>query len=206
METRGQIIEGGLRLFATAGFRRTSIADIEAEAGLAAGSGGLYRHFPSKRAVFEAAVEWAEATAYAPAGVDERLLNINAPIEALRAAAESALLATRRASDFHLAILKAGPDSPITIEDVGRRLVLPSYRQFAQWLELFANAGVFRVVDYDAYAAAALGSVVWFHFSSVMTGTTPCAVTEERFIDAWVSLHYDALRDPSTSRNDRAEP
>lgn len=191
--TRSALIEGALRLFAKNGFRSTSIADIEAEAGLAPGSGGMYRHFPSKRSLFEAAVEWAEATAYAPAGVDERLLKLNEPKSALRAAAESALVATRRASDFHIAILKAGPDSPLTIEEVGQRLVLPSYRQFAQWLELFADAGAFREVDYDAYAAAALGSVVWFHFSTVMTGATPCAVNEQRFIDAWTQLHFEAL-------------
>ena len=192
--TRTDLIEGALRLFATTGFRSTSIADIEKEAGLAPGSGGMYRHFPSKHSLFEAAVEWAEATAYAPGGVDERLLDLSEPRTALLAAAESALTATRRASDFHIAILKAGPDSPITVEEVGQRLVLPSYRQFAMWLRLFAEAGKFREVDYDAYAAAALGSVVWFHFSTVLAGTTPCALTEERFIEGWVSLHFDALQ------------
>lgn len=194
MATRSELIESALRLFASNGYRNTTIAEIESEAGLAAGSGGLYRHFPSKKALFEAAAEWAEASAYAPAGIDERLLNINGPTEALRAAAESALAATRRASDFHIAILMAGPDSPMTVEEIGQRLVLPSYRQFAQWLELFANAGKFRSVDYDAYAAAALGSVVWFHFATVITGNTPSAIEEERFIDAWTTLHYEALR------------
>lgn len=194
MSTRSQLIEGALRLFARDGFRSTSIADIEAEAGLAPGSGGMYRHFPSKKALFESAVEWAEATAYAPAGLDDRLLNLKDPLEALRAAAESALTATRRSSDFHIAILKAGPDSPITIDEVGKRLVRPSYRQFAQWLELFADAGAFRKVDYDSYAAAALGSVVWFHFATVMTGSSPSGVDEDRFIDTWASLHYQALR------------
>lgn len=193
MTTRSDLIEGALKLFASKGFRSTSIADIEAEAGLAPGSGGMYRHFPSKRSLFEAAVEWAEATVYAPAGIDERLLKLHEPKTALRAAAESALAATRRASDFHVAILKAGPDSPLTIDEVGQRLVLPSYRQFAQWLQLFAEAGAFRKVDYEAYAAAALGSVVWFHFSTVMTGTAPCDVNEEHFIDAWTELHYEAL-------------
>lgn len=153
----------------------------------------MYRHFPSKNALFEAAVEWAEAAAYAPSGFDERLLRLHEPRNALRAAAESALAAARRGSDFHIAILRAGPDSPITIEEVGQRLVLPSYRQFAQWLQLFSEAGVFREVDYEAYAATALGSVVWFHFATVMTGTTPCAVDEVRFVDAWTELHFEAL-------------
>lgn len=193
MTTRNQLIEAALRLFARDSFRSTSIADIEGEAGLAPGSGGMYRHFPSKRALFESAVEWAEATAYAPAGLDERLLDLKDPEAALRAAAESALVATRRSSDFHIAILKAGPDSPISIDDVGKRLVRPSYRQFAQWLELFADAGVFRRVDFDAYAAAALGSVVWFHFATVITGSTPSGIDDERFIDSWTSLHHTAL-------------
>lgn len=30
-------------------------------------------------------------------------------------------------------------------------------------------------------------------FGAVVTGTAPCGVDEERFIDAWTDLHYKAL-------------
>ena len=43
-------------LFGRQGYRATTIAQIEAAAGLSAGAGGLYRHFKSKRAVLEEAL------------------------------------------------------------------------------------------------------------------------------------------------------
>jgi len=49
--TRERIRGAGLRLFAERGYRGTSIADIEREAGLAPRAGAFYRHFPSKAAL-----------------------------------------------------------------------------------------------------------------------------------------------------------
>lgn len=43
-------------MFTERGFDGVSVTDIEGAAGLAAGSGAFYRHFPNKEAVFVAAV------------------------------------------------------------------------------------------------------------------------------------------------------
>jgi AcrR family transcriptional regulator len=45
-----------LRLVAERGIAGTSVVDIEAEVGLAAGRGGFYRHFPSKEDALRAAL------------------------------------------------------------------------------------------------------------------------------------------------------
>src|SRR6476646_10593675 len=50
-------MEVALRLFGEQGFAGTSIAQIEGAAGLTPGSGGLFRHFRSKRELLTAAVE-----------------------------------------------------------------------------------------------------------------------------------------------------
>ena len=42
-----------MELFGRQGYHATTIAQIEAAAGLSAGAGGLYRHFASKRALLE---------------------------------------------------------------------------------------------------------------------------------------------------------
>ncbi len=196
--TRDQIIEAALRLFASNGYKQTTVAAIESESGLSPGSGGMYRHFTSKQAVLEAAVSWAEANAYGPASFDERLLDTKHPVDALRAAGESALTATRRASDFHLALMRTANEQVVDVEEVRDRLVVRSYHQFAQWLEIFANAGAFRHVDFQATAATALGSIVWFHYASVITGATPSAIDEERFLATWVDQQWTYLRADGT--------
>jgi AcrR family transcriptional regulator len=44
-------------LFAEVGFSGATISEVERRVGLAAGTGSLYRHFPSKEALLQAAVE-----------------------------------------------------------------------------------------------------------------------------------------------------
>ena len=55
--TRERIVEEAMRLFSEHGYAGTSIAKIEAAAGLTPGAGGLYHHFKSKEAVLAAGIE-----------------------------------------------------------------------------------------------------------------------------------------------------
>jgi AcrR family transcriptional regulator len=55
--TREVLIDAALTLFASEGYRGTTIRKIEKAAGLTPGAGGLYRHFRSKEELLLAAVE-----------------------------------------------------------------------------------------------------------------------------------------------------
>jgi AcrR family transcriptional regulator len=46
-----------MRLFSVKGYEATSVSQIEAAAGLAAGSGALYHHFKSKEALLDAGID-----------------------------------------------------------------------------------------------------------------------------------------------------
>lgn len=54
--TRERLVTEATRLFSGQGFQATSVSQIEAAAGLAAGSGALYHHFKSKDALLDAVV------------------------------------------------------------------------------------------------------------------------------------------------------
>src|SRR6185295_14014181 len=53
LNTKDAIVTAAMDLFGRQGYHGTTIAQIEAAAGLSAGAGGLYRHFKSKRALLE---------------------------------------------------------------------------------------------------------------------------------------------------------
>jgi hypothetical protein len=55
--TRERLVTEALKLFSSKGFEATSVSQIEAAAGLAAGSGALYRHFKSKNALLDAGID-----------------------------------------------------------------------------------------------------------------------------------------------------
>ena len=55
--TRERLVTEAMRLFGEQGYQATSVAQIEAAAGLAPGSGALYHHFKSKQALLEAGID-----------------------------------------------------------------------------------------------------------------------------------------------------
>jgi AcrR family transcriptional regulator len=55
--TRERLVTEAMRLFGEQGYRATSVAQIEAAAGLAPGSGALYHHFKSKEELLEAGID-----------------------------------------------------------------------------------------------------------------------------------------------------
>ena len=55
--TRERLVTEAMRLFGEQGYEATSVAQIEAAAGLAPGSGALYHHFKSKEALLEAGID-----------------------------------------------------------------------------------------------------------------------------------------------------
>ena len=55
--TRERLVTEAMRLFGEQGYAATSVAQIEAAAGLAPGSGALYHHFKSKEALLEAGID-----------------------------------------------------------------------------------------------------------------------------------------------------
>jgi AcrR family transcriptional regulator len=55
--TRERLVNEAMRLFSAKGFEATSVSQIEAAAGLAAGSGALYHHFKSKEALLDAGID-----------------------------------------------------------------------------------------------------------------------------------------------------
>ena len=55
--TRERILDAALELFAEEGFQGTTISEVERRVGLTPGTGSFYRHFPSKEALLQAAVD-----------------------------------------------------------------------------------------------------------------------------------------------------
>lgn len=57
LSSRERLLTAAVRLFSERGYRETTVGDIEEEAGFTARGGALYKHFSSKEALLEAAVE-----------------------------------------------------------------------------------------------------------------------------------------------------
>jgi AcrR family transcriptional regulator len=181
-----RIVRAASRCFASKGYAGTTITDIELDAGYSPRAGGIYRHFPSKRAILEAVID--AAVAGNEAMIDE-MRSSAAPSSVTMPPEHIAELIVRRA----LAEL-----------DRQAELFLIVFRDLDQFPDLLAKvrdglanatialarglAASNPALDAEALAVVAVGPTIDFKIKQHMLGFTPLGISEERFIAAWVKI------------------
>jgi AcrR family transcriptional regulator len=190
-----RIVDEAMRLFGEKGYAATSVGDIEAAAGLTPRASGMYRHFPSKRAVLEAGIaDQLDA-------MDE-LRRIEDPIDDPQIDARQWLTLMAR-----VGLVQLGHQAPLIrllyrdlhafpdlLETTKERLIRAGYRDFAGRLRAAAKAGRLPDGDFEAAAAVAVGAVVNYGVFLSILGEPPGGVDEDRFVASWVEMVLGLLR------------
>ena len=186
-DTRRRIIREALPLFAERGFKGTTVAEIEAAAGLKAGSGALFAHFPTKEAVIEAAIE--ELASLNRQG--QSLFDL-ARIGDLRAEltvfARGALMGLDANRDLVRLWLKESDHFPDLRPLMEREVNRPA----AAWMENYLRAKVKsgEMADHDCEAVGAIavgGLTAWWLWGQV-AGDDGVSIDEDRVVAGWVDL------------------
>lgn len=184
--TKQRLLAEGVRLFAEKGYRETTVGEVEAAAGLEPRRGALYRHFPSKEALLEAALEeHLRSLADAAIGLDQL------PVGDLRQEAMIMgrwLLAELDRERAIVRILEQDGDRLADLRDRFRHsLVDPGYEITAdlarRWLGKASDQ-----LDIEAFSAVLLGSLVNYRRSTWTFGATPAGLDDDRFLTAWADL------------------
>jgi AcrR family transcriptional regulator len=183
-------------LFGRQGFRATTIAQIEAAAGLAPGAGGLYRHFASKKALLEAGVAYQlerasqrgqlldpAELARIPAGIDQFIAVADASLRRLDAERDVNRLLLRDLADF--------PEILNRIRDNELRRV---HQTFTAWLRMQASD---PTVDVEAFAAVLMSALSHFWILADAFGEYPLEVDRSRFLASLAEVATRMLRPPS---------
>ncbi len=188
---RQRILGAAMPLFARQGYAGTTISQIEEAAGLSPGSGGLYRHFPSKRAVLEAGIS-AAITEPAELGalVDDPMELAGRPVQQrLLAVARAGLQRLGDQRYLNRLVLRdlAQFDDLLTLvreQEIGRFSTA-----FAAWLANQPEAAVTgREVDWEAVAMVLMGAVSHYWIMVDTFGRHPLHVDEERYLAAAAQL------------------
>jgi AcrR family transcriptional regulator len=177
-----------MEMFGRQGYHATTVAQIEAAAGLSAGAGGLYRHFRTKRAVLEEALRrQAEhgrpLVAYLedPAGLD-RLPKRDRFLAVARAGLRR--LAAER--DLNRLLLRDLASFPDLLEVVRRQELARVHEALTGWLRHEDPDGG---RDHAALAAVLMAAVShYWVLTDVFGGRHPHGVDEDRFLEALADL------------------
>jgi AcrR family transcriptional regulator len=193
--TRERIVDEAMRLFSQHGYAATSIAKIEAAAGLTPGAGGLYHHFESKEAVLAAGIERHLARLSAlreirnvlgPLGDLEAELTLTARYVLAELDSESELLRIL-ASDVR--------NRPQLLRSAVEQLVSSTFIGFATWIGERAERAI---ADDEARAIASfgLGSLLCTRLLRDVLGI-PAQVDDKTLVDTWVQTMATALVAPT---------
>ena len=170
---------------ATAGFQGTTVGEIERAAGLTPRAGALYKHFPSKESVLEAAFERHVAEIEALHSAIEMM-----PLGDLRAELTLLLrwgfqtLARERA--LRRIVITEGDRFPELKRRFREGVVDRSYAEATTFIRMKMDSGELPEGDAEAIAVLIAGSLLGYNLELDVFGRPPAGVDEERLIAAAV--------------------
>lgn len=199
--TRSRLIAESMRLFGEQGYSGTSVSEIEAAAGLSGGSGSLYRHFASKKALLSEGIREQVAAGKGLLGlVSDAGAAEEAPLrESLAMVAVAGLRRLEQERDFNRVLIKDLSLFPELLEIARTEEIARIHAAIADWLQRHA-APDRGGLDWVALATVIIGSVSHYWLLRDIFGTHPSDVSEERYVDALVDLVVAGVSPAEASR------
>jgi AcrR family transcriptional regulator len=191
--TRERIIDEAMHLFSQHGYAATSIAKIEAAAGLTPGAGGLYHHFDSKEAVLAAGIERQLARLDALREIRRVLAPLGDPKAELTMTARYILTELDSESELLRLLASEARNRPQLLTAAVDRLVNSTLEGFAAWIGERAEHPLCSQRA-RAIASLGLGSLLSSRLLSDVLGI-PAQVDDTTLVDMWVRLMHAALAD-----------
>jgi len=181
--TRERILDAAVELFGRQGFSATSVGEIEEAAGLVPRRGALYKHFASKEALLEAAVDRRGRV------VDELEALVTTPVtdahEEVRTLGRIAFREIGRDQEVLRIVMREGENFPELRDRFHERIVRRGHEQTEARLRLLAERAGVADVDLTALAAVLLGSIINYRVLDTLFGRPPGGLAEDRYLEAW---------------------
>jgi AcrR family transcriptional regulator len=194
--TRERIVDEAMVLFSQNGYAATSIAKIEAAAGLTPGAGGIYHHFASKEAVLAAGIERQLARLGALREIRGVLGSLGDVKAELTLTARYILAELDSESELLRILASDARSRPQLLTTALDELVSSTFTGFATWISEHAERAM-GAEEAKAIAAFGLGSLLSSRLLRDVLGI-PAQVDDETLINTWVGLMAVSLTEPAS--------
>jgi AcrR family transcriptional regulator len=192
--TRERIIDEAMALFSEHGYAATTIAKIEAAAGLTPGAGGVYHHFASKEAVLAAGIE----RQLARLGALREIRHALGPLGDLKAeltlTARYVLAELDSESELLRILASDARSRPQLLTAAVEELLGSTFAGFAAWIGERAERTM-SAEEASAIGAFGLGSLLSSRLLRDVL-RIPAPVDDETLVETWVGLMSLALAGP----------
>jgi AcrR family transcriptional regulator len=194
--TRERILDEAMRLFSEHGYAATSIAKIEAAAGLTPGAGGLYHHFASKEAVLAAGIERQLSRLAALREIRQVLGSLGDLKAELTLTARYILTELDSESELLRILASDARNRPQLLKTAVEQLVSSMFTGFATWIGERAERAI-PAEEATTIATFGLGSLLSSRLLRDVLGI-PGQVDDVTLVDTWVRMMVMALADPAS--------
>ncbi|MDM4764194.1 helix-turn-helix domain-containing protein [Galbitalea sp. SE-J8] len=186
-------MDAAMDLFGRQGFRGTTIAQIEAAAGLTPGAGGLYRHFASKKELLEAGVaHQLQHTSELGHLLDPvELAGIPAGSGQFLAVADASLRRLDAERDVNRLLLRDLAEFPELLDRIRDNELRRVHQTFTAWLRSQAPD---PAVDVGGLAAVLMSALSHFWILSDAFGEYPLEIDRSRFLASLAEVATRMLR------------
>ncbi|MGV0742836.1 TetR/AcrR family transcriptional regulator [Mycolicibacterium sp. XJ870] len=182
---RQRFVQEATRLFAERGYAATSVADIQIACGLTGGSGALYKHFSSKRALLDAVVrQHLDTLTHGASHVAGD--SPQDPREFLRIVGEAVLRSIERDRNLIRIIFRDLDAFPDLLGEIWDGVLDNLYRGLTDWVERERNSGRVHVDDPAATVSVLLASLTYYQILDSLIGRAPGGIARDRYLDTWV--------------------
>lgn len=195
-ETKQKIIEAAILLFASKGYRETTIGQIEQAVGLAPRAGGFYRHFKAKEDLLVEALQ-----RYVDETTRELQFSNIMPLGDTRAEliliGRTTLMSAERHLDLRKIIRREGRHIKRVgdiIHSVARQ---DAFSEILPWLENKIAETGFVTDDVKALAINVFGPVFFVLYAQDQNDE-PLGVAREPFLTSWATLWASILEGSNT--------
>lgn len=180
LSSRERLLVAAMELFASQGYRRTTVGEVEDRAGFTPRGGALYKHFASKHALLEAGIErhverismLRRAALALPLGDDEVDLVLLLRSFLVELDEERAITAI---------LEKEGERFPELRDRFYERVIEPGLRDTATLVEVITGGG--DAWDAETIATIVIGALVNHRRNEWTFGAAPLGVSDERLIN-----------------------
>jgi AcrR family transcriptional regulator len=190
VSTRDRILDVAMDLFGQHGYRGTSITAIERAAGLTAGAGGIYHHFPTKQALLEAGIARHLGRLDALRDIRAILTDLGDLRAELTVLARYAIAELDHETDLLRIVLTEARAHPELVQGAVDTLIAATYTSFAGWLQDRADLDPERA---ETLAAVGLGALFSARLLRLLLGRDPVSVDDQDFVEVWVQMMHSQI-------------
>jgi AcrR family transcriptional regulator len=195
MTTRERLVTEAMRLFSEQGYKATSVAQIEAAAGLAAGSGALYHHFKSKESLLAAGIDRQLDRRRAMHDIRSLFAGLGDLRTELTLMGRYLLTVIDEESQLLQIAARTPTNRSSRLDDAYAALVDGLYTELADWLK----GWIPKIGDDDAWTTAAIGvdALLGKRATRALFHAPGAVISDERYIPEWTEMlagRIEALR------------